>query len=126
MGQRGDFVPDGRLQNVVDVVAFFGRVVAGLGAFFDRPMKARGKARGADQPRRIFQKRIVVQNADQLGFNIGDAVERIEQQSARTFIQRQRHGVDGEIAAAQIFVNGRWGDDRRLARLLDSARCGPC
>ena len=40
-----------------------------------------------------------------LSFEIGDAVERIEQQTAGSFVQRERHGVDGEVATAQVLVN---------------------
>ena len=53
-----------------------------------------------------------------LGFDVGDAVERIEEKSAGSFIERERHGVDGEVAAAQIFVNGCRHDDGRLAGFL--------
>ena len=105
---------------MVDVLAFFGRVVARLRALFERPVEARGKARGANQPRGIFEKRIIVQNADDLGLDVGHAVEGIEQQPARSFIQRERHGVDGEVAAAQVLVNGRGRHNGRLARLFEA------
>jgi hypothetical protein len=41
--QRGDLMPDRAAQNVVDVLAFFGGVVARLRALFDLPMEARAK-----------------------------------------------------------------------------------
>src|ERR1700722_19888363 len=65
-----------------------------------------------------------MQDANQLGFEIGDPVERIEQESARTFVERQRHRVDGEVAAAQVFVNGGWSDDRWFAGLLKTLGAG--
>src|SRR5579859_1127371 len=61
-----------------------------------------------------------MENADGLGFEIGDAIERIEKKSARSLVQRERHGVDGEIAAAQVFVNGRRHDDGRLAGFFEA------
>ena len=51
-----------------------------------------------------------------LGFEIGDSVERVHQQSARTWVQGQRHRVYGEVPATQIFVDGV-ERDFRLARL---------
>ena len=65
MREGGDFVADRAAQNVIDVLAFFGGIVAGLGALFERPVEAGGEARGADQARRIFEERIVVQNANE-------------------------------------------------------------
>jgi len=47
-----------------------------------------GKAAGANQSRRIFDESIVVQNPDQLSFNISRPIERIHQQAARTWVQR--------------------------------------
>ena len=81
-------------------------------------MKPRGKSCRADQPRRIFDEGVVVQNANQLSFNVGHAVERVHQQPTRTFIQRKRHGVDSQITAAQIFNNGCRSNNRRLAGFL--------
>ena len=76
--QRGNLMPDSAAQNVVDVLTFLGGIIAGLRALLDLPMEPGRKTRGADQPRGIFQKRIVVQDANQLGFNISHAVERVE------------------------------------------------
>ena len=56
VSQCGDLVPDGRLQDVIDVLAFFGGVVTRLRALFERPVKTGGKARRANQARRIFQE----------------------------------------------------------------------
>ena len=38
--------------------------------------------------------------------------------AAGTRVQRQRHSVDREVAAAQILVNGRGSDGRWFARLV--------
>src|ERR1700731_2544162 len=114
MRESSDLVPNRRAQDVVDVLAFTGRVVASLGAFLKRPVEAGG----ANHARGIFEERIVMQNADNLGLDVGDAVEGIEEQPAGSFIQRERHGVDGEVAATQVVVNGRGGYQGSLARLL--------
>src|SRR5579859_1241723 len=60
-----------------------------------------------------------MQNADDLGFNVGDTIEGIEKQATGSFIERERHGVDGEVAAAQVLVNGGGGDDGGLAGFLE-------
>ena len=49
---------------VLDVIILFGRVVASLSPLLQLPVEARGKARGANQPRRVFQEGVVVQDAD--------------------------------------------------------------
>src|SRR6202034_220310 len=38
--------------------------------------------------------------------NIGNPVEGIHQKAVGAFIERNRHRIDGEIAATQIFLNG--------------------
>ncbi len=65
-----------------------------------------------------------MQNADDLGFEVGDTVERIQQKSAGSFIERKRHGVDGEVAAAQILVNGGRHHDGGLAGFLEALGAG--
>ena len=113
---------DRALAHVLDVVVFLRGVVARLGTFFQRVMETGRKPGSADQANRIFEERIVVQNAQDLGFDVGDSVEGIEQQSPRAGIERQRHGVDGEVAAAQVLVDGGRRDGRRLARLVVDLR----
>ena len=43
VGQLLDLVADGFVADVLDVIVFFGRLVTGLGAFLERPVKARSK-----------------------------------------------------------------------------------
>src|ERR1700722_13398939 len=118
MSQLSDLMADRPLGNVLDVVVLFGRGKALLGAFLKRPVETRGKPGGAYQARGIFHKRIILQYAEHLGFDIGDAVKWIEQKPARTFIQRERHGVHGKVAASQIFLNAGRGYNWRLADLF--------
>src|SRR3954462_15344841 len=82
-------------------------------------MKAGRKTGGADEARGIFQERIIVEDAYKLSFDIGDAIEGIEEQASRSFIERKSHGVDREIAPPQIFVNGGRHHDGRFASLLE-------
>ena len=118
VGQLGNFIAHRFVGDVLDVIVFFGGIKAGLGAFLQRPVKARGEAGGPDQPGGIFDKSVVMQNAEKLGFDISSAVERVHQQAARTRIQRQGHGIDGEIPAAQVFDEGGGRNYRRLAGFL--------
>src|ERR1039458_226207 len=122
--QLPDLVSDRAFRDVLDVLIFSSGVVALLGALLQRPVETSGKAGSPDQTRGILDERIVVQDPQHLGFDIGDAIEGIEQQSARALIQRQRHGIYGEIAAAQIFLNAGGSDDGRLADLLVVFRAG--
>ena len=63
------------------------------------------EAQHAQQTDRIVIQRVVADRAQLLALQIAHAVVRIEQQSARSRIQRERDGVDGEVAAAQILVD---------------------
>ena len=105
-------------RDVLDVVAFFRRVVAQLRALLQRPVKARRKSGSANQPRRILHERIVMQNPQQLRLNIRHAVERIKQQPTRPLIQRQRHRVHREVAPPQIVLNAGRRNHRSLAHLF--------
>jgi len=49
-------------------------------------VKARGKTAGPDQPRWVFYESVVMQDAQQLGFDIGRAIE-----AGRTAIMRHLH-----------------------------------
>ena len=50
--------------------------------------------------------------------DIGDAIKGVEQQAARALIQRQCHGIYGEVAASQIFLNAGGSNSGGLADLL--------
>ena len=65
-----------------------------------------------------------MQDAQDFGFNVGHAIKGIGQQSARTRIQGERHGVHGEIAAAHVVINRSGGYLRRLAGLIVFFRAG--
>ncbi len=59
-----------------------------------------------------------MQDTQEFAFDIGHAVEGVGEQAARAGIERQRHGVHGEVAAAHVVINGARRDLHRLARLL--------
>ena len=106
------------IRDVLDVIVFFGRVIARLGALFQRPVKTRGQTRGPDQAGRIFIESVIMQHAKHFGFDIGHAVERIRKQSTGARIQRQSHGVHGKVAPAHVVINGARRNLSRLARLV--------
>ena len=97
MRQGGDLVTNRRPENVADVVALFCGVVTSLCSFFQRPVKTCGETRCADKPRRVFQKRIILQDTDQLRFQVCDTVEWIKKKATGPFIQRKCHRIDGEV-----------------------------
>jgi len=47
-----------------------------------------------------------MQDAQNRGFNVGRSVERIHKQPARAGIERQRHGIDREVAPPKILDDG--------------------
>ncbi len=81
------FVPDGAVPYELDVIPFNCRIVTGAGPLFQFPAKACGKAAGAKQTRRVLKEGIAVQNTYQLGFDVGCAVEWIEQEAARALVE---------------------------------------
>ncbi len=81
-------------------------VVLHLGALFDGETQPHLEAQHPQQADRIVIERIIADRAQLLALQIAHAVVGIEQQAARSRIQRQRDGVDGEIAPAQVLMNG--------------------
>src|ERR1700722_20594284 len=53
--ERGNLMTDRAAQDVVDVFALLGGIVAGLRALFDLPMETRCKTGGPNQARRVYQ-----------------------------------------------------------------------
>ena len=92
---------------LVEHFGFAGVFVMGAGALVDGVAQPRLEADQAQHARRIVVERIVVNGAQFLALDVADAVGGIDQQSQRGLVERERDGVDGEVAAAQIFVNGR-------------------
>ena len=82
VGQLLELVTNGAVADVLDVIVLFCGIVAGLGTFLEWPVKTARKSGGTNQTRRIFYKCVIVQNAQQLGFDIGGTVEGIHQQAA--------------------------------------------
>ncbi len=113
-----DLVPDPVVADVLDIIIFFSRLEASLCSLFERPMKPRREPRRPDHPRRLFQKRVIVQHPYNFCFDIGSAVKWIHQQPARPFVHRQGHRVHRKIPPPQILNNRRWRHHRSLPRLV--------
>src|SRR5262249_2829426 len=72
----------------------------------DRKAQADAEPHQAQQTRRIVVKRVGVESAQLLTFQVSQSVGGVEQQSARRLVQGKRDGVDTEITPAQIFLYG--------------------
>src|SRR6266446_3723506 len=72
-----DLVSDARTPYVLDVPIFFPRFITRLRSLLQRPVEARGKARGADHARRILEKRVVMQHANHFRFDVRNTVKWI-------------------------------------------------
>src|SRR6185437_4766006 len=81
-----------------------------------------GEARGPDQARRIFIEGIILEDAQEFGFNISYTIEGVGQQSARTWVERERHRIDGKVAPAHVVIDGTGSDFGRFAWLVISFR----
>ena len=104
-----------------DDILCLGILIAGLGARIKVPAETGNIARGANQKCGLFKKAVVRNQAQGARFNVGRSVERIHQQAERALVERDGHGVDGKVAAAQILLNGSGVEDG-LARLGILAR----
>ena len=92
-------------------------VVLHLGALFDVVSQPHLEAQQPEQPDRIVVQSIVADRAQLFALQVADAIIRIEQQPARGRVQRERDGINREVAPAQIFMNGGRTDHRFGARL---------
>ncbi len=113
--------------------SFFRIFVASRGPVFPLPAEPAAKPHSPYQPRRILEKAVIARQPKLPCLDIRDAVERVEQQAVGTFIERERHGVGGEIATAKVLydrgpaVNGLsrlWIRLRAGARHLHPNRAG--
>ena len=64
------------------------------------------------EPDRIFEEAVVAHQSQDPRFKVGDAVERVHEQTIGALIERERHGVGGEVAAAQVVENASRVIDR--------------
>ena len=82
-----------------------GIFVAGLGSGIQLPAETRAVADGADQQRRLLQEPVVGNQAKGSGFDVGRAVEGVHQEAEGSFIERDGHGIDCEVTAAQVLLD---------------------
>ena len=96
------------------------------GALFRGVAHANREPEQAQQARWVVVEAVGADRAQFVSLDIGQPVHRIQQQAARGAVERERDGIAGEVAPAQIVLNGGRGN-RRLAaaaRILLLARHG--
>ena len=101
-----DLTPRSALVHMFDVLILHGGVIPRLRALVHRPVKTHHKAAGPDHPRRILQEGVVVQDAQQLGLQVGHPVGGVEQKPARPGVEGERHGIHRKVTAAQVLHDG--------------------
>ncbi len=99
------FVPSVIGRESLDGLVFLGILESRPGALIQFPPQARHQAGGPEQAGRIFDEPVVANQTQLPGFDVGDAIQRIHQQAVRMLVERQGHGIGGEVAAAQILKN---------------------
>ena len=119
-GRKDDLVKfrsDAFARHDPDAVRIAADGVEGLA--FDREPQLRREAHGPHHAQRVVRKGNVgiARRADDALFEVVHAVERIDQLAERTGVERPRHGVDREVAAALV-VFERARLDLRFARIL--------
>ena len=98
----GVFGSDGLLQ-----FAFDGEVEPFLRARFEFEAHASGHAQRTDEANGLIGEAVNDQGANFAVFDVREAVGGIEKQAAGCGIQRDSDGVEREVAAAQVFHDGR-------------------
>ena len=86
--------------------AFNRQVEPFLGARFQLESHARGQAQRAQQAHRLIREAVNRQRADFAVLDVRQSVGGIEQQSARSRIQRDGNRIQRKIAPPQIFHDG--------------------
>ncbi len=84
----------------------FGVLVALLGSRIEFPTQPGDVAGGANEKRRLFEESVVRDEAQSARFDVGRAVQRVHQKAVRALVERNGHGVDGEVTAAKVFLDG--------------------
>ena len=97
----GIFGSDGLLQ-----FAFNRQIEPFLGARFQLESHARGQAQGAQQAHRLIREAVNREGADFAVFDVGQSVGGIEQQSARSGVQRDGNGIQRKVAPPKVFHDG--------------------
>ena len=116
-------LPAGLGREVFDDAFFFGVNVASAGLGVHLPAEAREVARGANQQGWLFKETVIGDQAKGPRLDVRSAVHGVHQQSERAFVERDRHGVDGEVAAAKLLLNGSGMIDRLAGlRILNAVR----
>src|SRR5579859_2064659 len=107
---------------ITDVVFLARILIPRACLLFHGPIESCAETRGADQPAGIIKEARAVEQTQLFGFDVRHAIEWVDEQSARAFVQRERHGVTGEIAPAQVFMDGGKRHFRRAAGFLESLK----
>ncbi len=87
-------------------IAFDGQVKPFLGALLNLEAHARRVAQDTQQADRLIGEAVNGKRPHFGALDIGQSVCGIEQQAARGGVQRNGDGVEGEVAAAQVFHDG--------------------
>ena len=90
---------------------------AGVGDLLLRPLldgeaQADLEADEAQQARGVVVEAVGADGAELAAADVGQAVHGVEQQAAGGAVEREGDGVAGEVAAAEIVLNGGGGDLR--------------
>jgi hypothetical protein len=91
---------------LVEDVQFNGILDQPLGLFTDGESESLGKSDGPDDPGGIFHETQGMKNPDILVFYIFLPSEKIHQQAELPGIELKGQGIDGEITAKEIHLDG--------------------
>jgi hypothetical protein len=109
----GEFVVEAGATDTLEVGGVALEVTQG--AALDAEIKAGGIAGGAEHAGGVVLEGAVVEGADETSFEIGDAVGGVQELAAVGAVEAEGEGVDGEVAAVEVLLDGGRGCLRESA-----------
>src|SRR5215469_16132397 len=82
---------------------FLGVLIPNLRAFLELPSRTCLKTNGTKQSGWIFDKSVRTYQPQRACLEVGNAVQRVEEQSIGALVQRHGHGIRRKVSAAQVF-----------------------
>src|SRR5207245_8187579 len=98
-----DALPLGR--HLVTIAVLNRRLEQGLGALLRLEVEPQAEAKQAVDARGVFHEAAAMQDPKLTARDVRSSIRRIEQQPARIGMERNRHGIGGEVPAFEVVKN---------------------
>src|SRR5712675_170593 len=100
-----------KLVHRLDVPLLLASLVTLLGPLVHLPAEPGHKPCCSNHPGGFFDKAVVAYEPEFAVLNVGHAVEGVHEEAVGAVVERERHGVGGEVPAAEVVEDGRRLED---------------